>query len=88
MIKRVMVEVTRDDISYGRTMNSTRCPVALALLRTTGADRVMVRQHYAVIGTFHVVLPDAVVKFVSEFDFGLQVKPFSFEVPVPVCSTP
>lgn len=77
------VDVTEDDIRRGVRGNHNRCPVALAVQRE-GFPHAMVS---AVIcegdtwrpGHLHSPTPPEVRVFTSQFDAGVDVKPFSFE---------
>ena len=80
------IEVTPDDIAHGLMRSTSRCPIALAVQRTTGES--------ALVYTTSVVLsPNGanrrriwtkeIIDFIAAFDFGREVKPFSFELDIP-----
>lgn len=87
------IAVTADDIREGRRYVCERCPVALALLRAC-ADGVFVRASYFSAALWfagreaacqgHVTaFPAEATRFVDDFDRGLDVAPFEFELDVP-----
>lgn len=78
----IVVKVTAEDIATGESAED-RCPVALALLRATGAlgaivaTDVMVRGSYAVNWwtsdeDFRAILPPEAKRFVDCFDDGVE----------------
>jgi len=79
----VKIEVTADDIKNGDKRTCVSCPVALALGRALGS--------YAFAGpislfpysgsTLRIDTPDEVIQFMTNFDAGLPVQPFSFTIP-------
>jgi hypothetical protein len=83
------VAVRQDDIDYGVRGMPGSCPVARALRRYVAPLRpsvlgfqVALYDHYNVqIAT--LALPDAVRHFVSAFDRGDPVQPFSFGLTLP-----
>jgi hypothetical protein len=87
---RVHVEVTREDIRRGKARNYEGCPIALALLRHgEGAfEKVYVSDGIVTLtidGWMHEArLSSETTAFVNAIDHRLPVKPFSFELDVPV----
>ena len=81
---QIGVTVTDEDIRLGTPKNPNKCPVALALLRETGANSVMVTETTAVAMMDDCVLdgdlPADVEDFVRRFDSGLAVPRIDFEL--------
>lgn len=77
------VKVTSDDIRNGMMGDPSCCPVALALRRQADFKKANVHAN-AVFGEgpWMFVLPGKVRKFISDFDSGADVKPFSFKMPL------
>lgn len=91
----ITVHVTQGDIDAGCFLDSTGCPVALALWRHTrlqwdvSACGAVVTEPVGGDGRQVMVrLPDSVRRFVSEFDSGRDVLPFSFRIDVPEFADP
>ena len=83
--KTITIEVTRDLILEGKQGNTTRCPVALALLRQlpNAAGVAFVNRFTLEWGPqFRVRTPTKVREFIVAYDRGdiVGVKPFSFRV--------
>lgn len=80
------ITVTREDIDAGRKRDPYDCAVAKALRRAGVA-------HYGVAGTLvlvkdrdqrrSVVLPAAVQEWIVDFDWGVPVQPFEFDLCTP-----
>lgn len=90
----MQVEVTQDDIDQGCVAQAYNCPVARALNRATGETDWSVCQEYAAryadledgadddtqqVRLAHAYMPEAVGKFVTDFDNGCPVEPFTFD---------
>lgn len=89
------VDVTQEDIDYGIPECGSYCPIALAVKRAVPtATSIEVDQGGArvewksgeegtpeerLVVAFYP-LPDAASRFVVDFDSGLEVMPFSFEM--------
>jgi len=81
----VKVEVTEEDITYGRPNNAFFCPIARALKRG-GLHGVDVGRVYISFTTERdnpdtwkgIVLPDEAKNFIEAFDSGAKVEPISF----------
>jgi hypothetical protein len=87
-MKTIHVEVTQEDIDEGQPLPSC-CPIAMAVCRATGLGA-------SVFGSImelwnietgdaraKVTLPSRCVGFVDEFDSGITVSPFAFDIEVP-----
>ena len=77
------IEVTAAHIEQGIAFSCENCPVALALREATGdrwsADTaVLIRDDGAMN-----VTPDAVARFIGDFDHFHTVEPFSFNLEIP-----
>lgn len=83
---KVRVDVSVDDIRFGKPNAPCHCPVARALRRVLPNDTaVNVRSHYVWIGPFpkhkRYDLPIEVSGFIKQFDdHNLGLLPFSFEL--------
>jgi hypothetical protein len=75
------INVTWDDIEHGRQGSSMSCPIARAV-GTALNDRVSVgRDRLSTMRTYKVAyLPPEARTFISEFDAGRPVSPFTFEI--------
>ena len=77
----ITVEVTQLDINLGQSRRSCECPVALALYRTFDKRMTVGYTTCTFIDTFEsYYLPENVSAFISHFDQGRPVKPFSFVI--------
>lgn len=83
---KVTVNVTARDIQLGNKASAEMCPVARAVRRLK-----VLKDRYPSVGTRvlcymgsyftqSVFLPDNVVEFIKNFDFGQKVEPFQFTV--------
>lgn len=85
---KLSVSVTQDDILLGKKSNCDFCPVAYAVRRvvpdkyikiSVGRRWLVLWPNDTVICT-EVELPEVVKTFIKEFDRGLPVSPFTFEM--------
>jgi hypothetical protein len=81
------VEVTADDIANGKRGLPWCCPIARAIKRASGGSRVSIGTFNGLAydwGTAHPAvffdLPEVARCFISDFDSGRPVEPFSFEI--------
>ena len=73
------IEVTQADIRRGRRFSECGCPVARATRRATKWRKpVFVGDGEIAVGDQAWGMPRAVSRFVSAFDEGEPVKPFTF----------
>lgn len=72
------VRVTADDIARAR--RGRACPVALALRRLTGWLWDVGTDFAATPKGRRFALPEAARQFGEDFDLGLRVEPFEFEL--------
>lgn len=73
------IEVTQEDIKAGRKTECTRCPIALAIKRKVGYTMsVGTRVCGSLDNEFQ--LPKIAQDFISNFDHGNPVEPFTFEL--------
>jgi hypothetical protein len=91
----VRIEVSADHIARRKRGFRCHCPVALAIAEALGfapgnwhdarlyvlSSRVALRNENGIL--IRHELPLAAVDFISRFDHGLTVEPFSFELEVP-----
>lgn len=77
------IKVTQDDIARGLSYTEDQCPLARAIKRVTHR-RVSVHPWRFIVyhndtdwTIYH--LPPRAEKFVNDFNWGMKVKPFSFE---------
>lgn len=78
----VLIEVTAEDIAEGVPKDDCECPVARAIKRATGL-RTSVAELGISVNCYYpdsveVRTPDEVREFVTRFDAGSGVEPFSF----------
>lgn len=81
----IVVDVTWQDTSNGVRRSRCSCSVSLALRRVTGSIcHVGSTYAYATSATIEkerrIYLPLAARRFISLYDHGVKVKPFSFVV--------
>jgi hypothetical protein len=75
------VVVTAKDITRGRRSIADRCPVALALQRTTRRRWEVYFTHFSDVRRQRgYPTPLAVADFCEKFDDGIGVRPFAFEL--------
>ena len=80
MSNTVTVRVTVSDIKHGCRKNTCRCPVAVATARAMRVPGVVVRSATVSQGGRRYSLPMKVRRFVSDFDAGIKVAPFEFQL--------
>lgn len=89
-MKTIHIEVTQDDINRGIPKNACRCPIALAVRRTTGVECAVrpcgsyLHQNGSGIDVVSFALPDIASRFIKMFDEYGSVQPFSFDISIPV----
>jgi hypothetical protein len=76
------ITVLQDDIDNGQKRNSRNCAIALAAMRDLNEDMVMVLRRH--LNTYsnpeQFLLPAEARMFALQFDMGLPVEPFKFEI--------
>lgn len=81
------VVVTQEHIDKGHRNSVTSCPVALALddlrVHVWGGDVCLSRDGTHQGEHFNVTLPGEVSAWVNDFDDGLPVTPFEFDIEWP-----
>jgi hypothetical protein len=75
------IVVTQEHIDKGKIDHRCLCPIALAF-SDAGLGDVTVSLNNAYTRTTLWILPLEARLFVEEFDSGVEVKPFSFELEV------
>lgn len=77
------IQVTSDDIKNGNRTFIT-CPVSLALNRETKKECIVDRHTIAIYDKYLNVAsycsPKSVFDFIRDFDDGLEVQPFEFDL--------
>jgi hypothetical protein len=83
----VTIDVTQDDIDHGTAGNCWACPVARAVRRVLGLEDIGVGTTDMDLGQGTKVIvvptPDVAADFMTAFDTGKKVAPFSFTLDVP-----
>lgn len=85
-MKTITIQVTQEDIERGLRGDCAFCPIALSMRRSTGefwAVTGRAATPYAGHWTDSVTLPQECEGFISAFDKGYVVSPFSFSIEVP-----
>lgn len=89
-MKTVTISVTQKHIEEGIQQICNRCPIALAIrdllpLHWPNDESVSVWGGAADLypSKTRLLLPDAAIQFIEDFDIGEIVQPFSFELEVP-----
>lgn len=80
--RTVTIEVTAEDIERGARIDPERCPIALACRRALPDIAVSV-DGYGIDEYDLIPTPDVAAKFITSFDTGKTVEPFSFELRIP-----
>lgn len=76
------IEVTQEDIDAGIQQRCYDCPIARALNRHSGKSCRVDGFGVRIPGVGDYPLPPSAMIFASEFDQGLPVQPFTFELPI------
>jgi hypothetical protein len=78
----VRIDVTQQDIAMGEPKKCGRCPIALAIKRVVSGP-VLVFDESVWANGGQADLPTTAKDFVTAFDFGNPVHPFSFDLDIP-----
>lgn len=79
---RIKICVTKKDIENGKRREANKCPVSLAIKRTTKTP-VNVTRNYVRYKGYAYAVPRSVNRFIQKFDkTGLGV-PFNFNLEIP-----
>lgn len=81
------VEITKEDIDNGTPCSNYSCPIALALKRYYPDKVISVGKLWISIEGVYYKLryykdSPIVRKFIQDFDHGMFVEPFSFDLPI------
>ena len=76
----MIITVTAEEIKRGNRQDCFKCPVARATSRATSKSAWVGYFTMGLDGRKARKLPKKVASFVSRFDSGKPVKPFSFEI--------
>lgn len=87
-MKTIVVNVTHSDIDDGTKMSCTGCPVVLGIRRSLGhLGDVRVGNPCVSLWNngrrYETIVPPEASRFISNFDDGRPVSPFSFSLEVP-----
>lgn len=86
----MLIQVSQGDIDNGTPGMCGFCPVAVALLRQTGAVWLVYSDGQArpYIGdpAVRITLPPEVAEAVRRYDAGLGMEPFEFDLPWEGCA--
>lgn len=77
----ITFEVTQDDIDHGRWRDCNECPIARSAVREFPGYEVSVGsaiRMYGAGGSYRAALPATAENFITSFDYGHPVDPFSF----------
>lgn len=78
---KLRIHVTAEDIAAGTRRDCETCPIAQALMRQGFTD-VSVSADSILFGPYWQPASDRVADFIHEFDEGLPVEPFDFDVEI------
>lgn len=80
-MKNIKIEVTQQDIDNGKRASCFYCPIALVCTRTF-KELCLIGESYLgfIRGGKKYPLPQNARQFVTDFDHGRPVKPFTFEL--------
>lgn len=78
------IEVTQEHIDKGTPEDACNCPVALAIREALKAEAEEIRVHHSDIWIWGDLYntSEAVERFVWNFDVGVSVAPFTFDLPI------
>lgn len=89
---KIKIAVTEEDIASGERGNACECPIAIAIKRATECSRVYVSYDWPRFisiassekggKVYDYKLDAESLNFMSSFDNGSQVSPFSFELTI------
>lgn len=79
---KVIINVTANDIKYGKPRMTTSCPIARAVKRRTIGNFYSVGADTCWINEDIIFLPSEARDFIVKFDRGREVKPFKFTLDV------
>lgn len=79
----ITINVTQEDINAGKRNACELCPVALSVKRMFPKRTIYVDTRYIVIDLLGFVIPIEARDFITAFDAGRPVKPFSFPLEIP-----
>lgn len=86
---KVRINVTKRDIELGTRNESESCPLARAIGRrvtaslSVGSASVQIGRGTNFCDWHNILLPEDAAQFIDRFDFGLNVKPFTFTFDIP-----
>lgn len=80
---KTRIEVTQDDIEKGVAKNCSACPVARAITKKLRQGLVAGVSSVLLIDYYKFRLSIEAFLFVIDFDKGLPVQPFSFDLDLP-----
>ena len=79
---RYKIQVTKEDIKNGIRNDTCSCPIALACKKALKTNEIDVGETKLYVQNCRYNIPKKVQNFISCFDTGKKVKPFSFYVKV------
>jgi hypothetical protein len=77
-----VINVTQEDIDEGKPVVCNECPVALAIARALPGCEIHVLGTIVIVNGMYYQLPDECLDFVTRFDDGKSVSPFSFTLEI------
>lgn len=81
---KVKIDVTAKDIKNGIAVDGENCPIGRAVQRVGFKGVCVSNDEFEFnFGEFAVNLPKKASKFISKFDAGTKVKPFTFVINIP-----
>lgn len=85
----MQIEVTETDIKEGIIKDCKRCPIANAISKAI-SDGIVVKVRYTMVDFMTIEgrrywrkLPELATKFISDYDLGYPVVPFTFDLNLP-----
>jgi hypothetical protein len=80
----MQIRVTKLDIARGVPGNTTSCPIARAIRRTTRRIPIVSGFFFSIPGIFRDrAMPQAARDFIHDFDTGRSVQPLTLNLPIP-----
>ena len=81
-MKKIKINVTKNDIKNGVKLHGGRCPIALAMRRKIKNFETVDRLE-VVIGGKRLQTPPRIEEFIRKFDHNIKVNASSFFIEVP-----
>lgn len=75
----MLIKITQKDIEQGYPCECRGCPISLAAERAGMIDPIVTNDYITELHKSYI-LPQVAQKFIDDFDAGVKVQPFEFEI--------